>query len=181
MELERIRDDPRLGEIARIAADRGRAARAEAPSRGTEPDHRALGPGGGRPVRRSMAYAARKFLQLPLLNQNGRWLMRFRGKRVEFVDRRSALREAILEAFEHSRNGTPTQVVCIDDHLAIEIVWTYGVDPDARRSRRHCATAGPQTLGRRPGGGPPARPACRRIEHRTVAGAARQKPENCLR
>ena len=77
-----------------------------------------------------MAYAARKFLQLPVLNQDGRWLMRFRGKRVEFADRRSALREAILEAFEHSRNGTPTQVVCIDDHLAIEIVWTYGVDPD---------------------------------------------------
>ncbi len=77
-----------------------------------------------------MAYAARKFLQLPVLNQNGRWLMRFRGKRVEFVDRPSALREAILEAFEHSRNGTPTQVVCIDDHLAIEIVWTYGLDPD---------------------------------------------------
>jgi hypothetical protein len=56
--------------------------------------------------------------------------MRFRGKRVEFVDRPSALRAAILEAFEHSKNGTPTQVVCIDDHLAIEIVWTYGVDPD---------------------------------------------------
>jgi hypothetical protein len=77
-----------------------------------------------------MAYAARKFLQLPVMNQNGRWLMRFRGKRVEFVDRRSALREAIIEAFEHSRNGTPTQVVCIDDHLTLEIVWTYGVDPD---------------------------------------------------
>jgi hypothetical protein len=77
-----------------------------------------------------MAYAARKFLQLPVMNQNGRWLMRFRGKRVEFVDRQSALREAIFEAFEHSRNGTPTQVVCIDDHLAIEIVWTHGVDPD---------------------------------------------------
>jgi hypothetical protein len=77
-----------------------------------------------------MAYAARKYFQLPLLNQNGRWLMRFRGKRVEFVDRRSALRQAIREAFEHSRNGTPTQVVCIDEHLAIEIAWTYGVDPD---------------------------------------------------
>jgi hypothetical protein len=56
--------------------------------------------------------------------------MRFRGRRVEFVDRQSALREAILEAFEHSRNGIPTQVVCIDDQLAIEIVWTYSVDPD---------------------------------------------------
>src|SRR5215470_2802125 len=77
-----------------------------------------------------MTYASRKPCQLPLLNQNGRWLMRFRGKRVEFADRKSALREAILEAFEHSRNGTPTQVVCIDDQLAIEIVWTYGVDPD---------------------------------------------------
>ena len=81
-------------------------------------------------ARRPMTYASRKLCQLPLLSQNGRWLMRFRGKRVEFVDRRSALRAAILEAFEHSRNGTPTQLVCIDDRLAIEIVWTYGVDPD---------------------------------------------------
>jgi 4-alpha-glucanotransferase len=31
LELERIRLDPRLGAIARIAAERGRAARAEAP------------------------------------------------------------------------------------------------------------------------------------------------------
>jgi len=74
--------------------------------------------------------AARKLTQLPVLCQNGRWLIRFRGKRAEFVDRRSALRAAILEAFDHSRNGTPTQVVCIDDNLALEIVWTYGVDPD---------------------------------------------------
>ena len=77
-----------------------------------------------------MTSASRKLCQLPLLGHNGRWLMRFRGKRVEFADRRSALRAAILEAFEHSRNGTPTQVICIDDHLAIEIAWTYGVDPD---------------------------------------------------
>ena len=77
-----------------------------------------------------MSRAAHKLFQLPVLNQNGRWLIRFRGKRIEFADRPSALREAIHEAFEHSRNGTPTQVVCIDDHLAIEIVWIYGVDPD---------------------------------------------------
>src|SRR5437016_681710 len=77
--------------------------------------------------RRPMAQGSRKFCQLPLFSQNGRWLMRFRGKRVEFVDRRSALREAILEAFQHSKNGTPTQVVCIDEQLAMEIVWTYGV------------------------------------------------------
>ena len=77
-----------------------------------------------------MANAARKLTQLPLLSHNGRWLIRFRGKRAEFVDRRSAVRAAILEAFEHSRNGTPTQVVSIDDRLAIEILWTYGVDPD---------------------------------------------------
>ena len=77
-----------------------------------------------------MASASRKLCQLPLLNQNGRWLMRFRGKRVEFVDLESARREAILEAYEHSKNGTPTQVVCIDEQLAIEIVWTYGVDPN---------------------------------------------------
>jgi hypothetical protein len=99
-----------------------------------------------------MNRAAHKFLQLPVLNQNGRWLLRFRGKRVEFVDRPSAVREAILEAFEHSRNGTPTQVVCIDEDLAIEIVWTYGVDPDPTPAdmaqwadrRRSVAAAGSQ-------------------------------------
>jgi hypothetical protein len=74
--------------------------------------------------------AARKHTQLPLLCQNGRWSMRFRGKRAEFTDRATALQAAILEAFEHSRNGTPTQVICIDDHLTVEIAWTYGVDPD---------------------------------------------------
>jgi hypothetical protein len=77
-----------------------------------------------------MTAAARKLTQLPVLSQNGRWAMRFRGKRAEFADRRSALRAAILEAFENSRNGTPTQVVCVDDHLSVEIAWTYGVDPD---------------------------------------------------
>ena len=77
-----------------------------------------------------MTGVARKLTQLPLLSQNGRWLMRFRGKRAEFVDRGTALRAAILEAFETSRNGTPTQVICVDDHLSIEIAWTYGVDPD---------------------------------------------------
>ena len=81
-----------------------------------------------------MNSAARKLVQLPLLSQNGRWSMRFRGKRAEFVDRRAALRAAILEAFENSRNGTPTQVVCVDEDLAIEIVWTYGVDPDPPRA-----------------------------------------------
>jgi hypothetical protein len=77
-----------------------------------------------------MNQSARKLAQLPVISRNGRWLMRFRGKRAEFVDRRSALRAAVLEAFEHSRNGMPTQVVCIDGHLATEIVWTYGVEPD---------------------------------------------------
>jgi hypothetical protein len=98
-----------------------------------------------------MTHAPRKFCQLPLMNEDGRWLMRFRGKRVEFVDRQSALREAILEAFEHSKNGTPTQVVCIDEQLAIEIVWTYGVDPDppGALADRPAGAAAPDPL--RPG------------------------------
>ena len=96
-----------------------------------------------------MTYAARKFSQLPLLNQNGRWLMRFRGKRVEFADRQSAVRAAIIEAFEHSRNGTPMQVVCIDEYLAVEIVWTYGVDPDPPAALVDTARA-PAGGGRRP-------------------------------
>jgi len=108
-----------------------------------------------------MTSAARKHAQLPVFSQDGHWLMRFRGKRAEFADRPTALRAAILEAFDHSRNGTPTQVVCIDDQLAIEIVWTYGVDADppaalpekppaARRPVRHHQRAAPvATAGRR--------------------------------
>jgi hypothetical protein len=101
-----------------------------------------------------MTSSARKHAQLPLFSQDGHWLMRFRGKRAEFADRPTALRAAILEAFDHSRNGTPTQVICIDDHLEIEIAWTYGVDPDlpaalpenppaARRPLRHHQHAAP--------------------------------------
>ncbi|HEY1543070.1 MAG TPA: hypothetical protein VGG01_11725 [Xanthobacteraceae bacterium] len=97
---------------------------------------------------------SRKHLQLPLFSENGRWLMRFRGKRVEFPDRRTALRAAILEAFEHSRNGTPTQVVCIDEHLSIEIAWTYGVDPDPPGT----PSAPPRESPHRPFGAMPRRP-----------------------
>ncbi len=101
-----------------------------------------------------MNATARKHSQLPLFSQDGRWLMRFRGKRAEFADRRAALRAAILEAFDHSRNGTPTQVVCIDDHLEIEIVWTYGVDPDPPGA----LAEKPQTPARKPIGGTARRP-----------------------
>ena len=54
----------------------------------------------------------------------------FTGKVVLVTGSSRGMGAAILEAFEHSKNGTPTQVVCIDDQLAIEIVWTYGIDPD---------------------------------------------------
>lgn len=77
-----------------------------------------------------MKQAGRKLSQLPLIARDGRWSMRFRGKRVDFVDRRSAVRAAIREAYGHSKNGSPMQVVCIDGHLKREIVWTYGVDPN---------------------------------------------------
>jgi hypothetical protein len=78
-------------------------------------------------------------------------MMRFRGKRVAFADRQSAVREAILEAFEHSRNGTPTRVVCINDHLDIEVVWTYGVDPNpaSRLARPPTADLHPHLVSRR--------------------------------
>ena len=130
LELARIRDDPRLAAIARIAAD----TRQSRTRRDVDPRNRTR-PSRVRPGRREAGETidGLRCAQIPPaapLNQNGRWLMRFRGKRVEFVDRQSALREAILEAFEHGQNGTPTQVICIDDHLALEIVWTYGVDPD---------------------------------------------------
>src|SRR5262249_4206215 len=105
------------------------------------------------------SYASRKHCQLPLLNQNGRWLMRFRGKRVEFVDLDSALREAIVEAYEHSKNGTPTQVVCIDEQLAIEIVWTYGVDPDPPGALSATARWGARRLSAGAAAGVPVRPA----------------------
>src|SRR5579883_3496093 len=71
-----------------------------------------------------------KMARLPLLNHRGRWTMRFRGKRAEFVDLRSAAQAAICEAYHASKNGTPTQVVSIDGDTGLEVLWTYGVDPD---------------------------------------------------
>ena len=113
-----------------------------------------------------MKSAARELTQLPLLCQNGRWLMRFRGKRAEFVDRRTALRAAILEAFDNSRNGTPTQVICVDEHLSIEIAWTYGVDPDPPAALVDKSAASE----RRPLGGTP------RATHRAARLARRIAP-----
>src|ERR1700759_4840607 len=81
-----------------------------------------------------MTRPSNKMAPLPLLLQNGRWTMRFRGKRAEFADRASALQAAVLEAYEHSQNGTPTQVVSVDDELNIEILWTYGVDPNPKEA-----------------------------------------------
>jgi hypothetical protein len=77
-----------------------------------------------------MQIEALKRVQLPVLSHRGRWLICFRGKRAEFVDRASALREAVEQAFQCSKNGSPTEVICVDDDLNSEVVWTYGIDPD---------------------------------------------------
>jgi hypothetical protein len=71
-----------------------------------------------------------KRVQLPVLSHHGRWLISFRGKRAEFVDRASALREAVEQAYQYSKNGSPTEVICVDDRLNLEVVWTYGIDPN---------------------------------------------------
>jgi hypothetical protein len=81
-------------------------------------------------VERLMQIEALKRAQLPVLSHHGRWLICFRGKRAEFVDRASALREAVEQAFQYSKNGTPTEVICVDDSLNHEVIWTYGIDPD---------------------------------------------------
>jgi hypothetical protein len=86
-----------------------------------------------------MQIEALKRVQLPVLSHRGRWLICFRGKRAEFVDRESALREAIEQAFQCSKNGSPTEVICVDDNLTTEVVWTYGVDPDPPSAEREPA------------------------------------------
>src|SRR4030088_448032 len=69
-------------------------------------------------------------LQVAVLSRRGRWLICFRGKRAQFADRRSAVREAIDQAYQCSKNGTPTDVVFVAENLKREVIWTYGVDPD---------------------------------------------------
>ena len=92
-----------------------------------------------------MQIEALKRVQLPVLSHRGRWLICFRGKRAEFIDRASALREAIEQAYQCSKNGSPTEVISVDDNLNSEVVWTYGIDPDppaaARRERPPDSTA----------------------------------------
>ena len=67
-------------------------------------------------------------LQVAVLAHRGRWFINFRGKRAEFADRASAIREAINQADQCSKNGTPTDVVFVNDGLKQKVIWTYGVD-----------------------------------------------------
>jgi hypothetical protein len=122
----------------------------------------------------AMQIEALKRVQLPVLSHRGRWLICFRGKRAEFIDRASALREAVEQAYQCSKNGSPTEVICVDDNLNSEVVWTYGIDPDppvaARRevARFHSGARGPQA--------PP--PASRAIEAARWRAAGRKSKEN---
>ena len=69
-------------------------------------------------------------LQVLVLTHRGRWFINFRGKRAKFADRASAIREAIDEAYQCSKNGTPTDVLFVDHHgLKQNAIWTCGVDP----------------------------------------------------
>ncbi len=77
-----------------------------------------------------MTAPSSRHCQLTLAHQHGRWSIRFRGKRADFLDRQSAINAAVMEAYEVSKNGTPTQVVCVDDRFNLDVIWTYGVDPD---------------------------------------------------
>jgi hypothetical protein len=89
-----------------------------------------------------MQIEALKRVQLPVLSHRGRWLICFRGKRAEFIDRESALREAVEQAYQCSKNGSPTEVICVDDNLETEVVWTYGIDPDPPSAGREPARPG---------------------------------------
>jgi hypothetical protein len=117
-------------------------------------------------VERLMQIEALKRAQLPVLSHHGRWLICFRGKRAEFVDRASALREAVEQAFQYSKNGTPTEVICVDDKLNHEVIWTYGLDPDPPSTSRRDA-------GERNGAPRPQRPAVHTSQATRTAQIAR--------
>jgi hypothetical protein len=122
-----------------------------------------------------MQIEALKRVQLPVLSHRGRWLICFRGKRAEFIDRASALREAIEQAYQCSKNGSPTEVICVDDNLNSEVVWTYGIDPDPPAAARHEAARfrsgarGPQAL---------PSPAIRAMQAARWRNAGRKSKEN---
>ena len=122
-----------------------------------------------------MQIEALKRVQLPVLSHRGRWLICFRGKRAEFVDRASALREAVEQAYQCSKNGSPTEVICVDDNLNSEVVWTYGIDPDPPAAARHEAARfrsgarGPQAL---------PSPAIRAMQAARWRNAGRKSKEN---
>src|SRR3982074_3257333 len=99
-----------------------------------------------------MQIEALKRVQLPVLSHRGRWLICFRGKRAEFVDRASALREAIEQAYQCSKNGSPPEGICVDDNLNNEGGCPYGPAPAPPAAARHEAARfrsgarGPQAL-----------------------------------
>ena len=69
-------------------------------------------------------------LQVSVLSRRGKWLISFRGKRAQFADRASAFREAIDQAYQCSKNGSPTDVIYVNEGLKRQAIWTYGIDPE---------------------------------------------------
>ena len=66
-------------------------------------------------------------LQVLVLTHRGRWFINFRGKRAKFADRASAIREAIDEAYQCSKNGTPTDVLFVDPMASNKMLFGLAV------------------------------------------------------
>src|SRR3981189_3746046 len=90
----------------------------------------------------AMQIEALKRVQLPVLSHRGRWLICFRGKRAEFIDRASALREAAEPGYDCCINGCRPEGMCVADSLTREVVWPYGIAPDPPAALRREAPRG---------------------------------------
>jgi len=68
--------------------------------------------------------------QILVRRAHGKWLVKSNGRDSEpYSDRAAALRAAVADAFDCSKNGDPAQVIGQSEDGSFSVEWVYGRDP----------------------------------------------------
>jgi hypothetical protein len=68
--------------------------------------------------------------QILVRRAHGKWLVKSNGKDSDpYSDRAAALRAAVVDAYDCSKNGDPAQVIGESEDGSFSVEWVYGRDP----------------------------------------------------
>jgi hypothetical protein len=68
--------------------------------------------------------------QILVRRMRGKWLIKASGMdSAPYADRATALRAAVADAYDRSKNGDPAEVIGQGEDGSFSIEWVYGRDP----------------------------------------------------